>query len=95
MELPDIAANFKYVLYNFVFYNTLTCKLKYYNFKLYREENNKLVPIILDRLQSYYTQFCEENEINQSTQTYSNLNSDQTSDDTDAPSPKRRSNSFL
>jgi len=67
-----------------------------YNFKLCREDNNKLVPIILDRLHSYYTQFCEENEINQSTQPYQNTNSDQPSDETGAPSPKKKSNlSFL
>jgi len=46
----------------------------------------------LDRLHSYYTQFCEENEINQSTQPYQNTNNDQPSDKTGAPSPKEKSN---
>lgn len=64
-----------------------------YNFKLYREDNNKLVPIILDRLQSYYTLFCEENEINQNIQKYQNTNCDQSNCDTVAPSPKNNSNS--
>jgi DDB1- and CUL4-associated factor 1 len=59
---------------------------------LCREDNNRLVPIILNRLQSYYTQFCEENEINQSTQPSKDLSIDQTNDDTEAPSPKRKSN---
>ncbi|CAH1724928.1 DDB1- and CUL4-associated factor 1 isoform X2 [Aphis gossypii] len=56
----------------------------------FKEDNNRLVPIILDRLQSYYTQFCEENEINQSTQPCQDLSINQINDDTDAPSPKRK-----
>ncbi|XP_008184180.1 DDB1- and CUL4-associated factor 1 isoform X1 [Acyrthosiphon pisum] len=56
----------------------------------FKEDNNKLVPIILDRLHSYYTQFCEENEINQSTEPYQNTISDEPSDDTGAPSPKKK-----
>jgi len=48
------------------------------------------VPIILDRLHSYYTQFCKENEINQSTQPYQNANCDQPNDDISAPSSKKK-----
>ncbi|XP_029345725.1 DDB1- and CUL4-associated factor 1-like [Acyrthosiphon pisum] len=55
-----------------------------------KERNNKLVPFILDRLHSYYIQFCEKNEINQSTQLYQNTNSDQSNDYTGAPSLKTR-----
>ncbi|XP_060857606.1 protein mahjong-like [Metopolophium dirhodum] len=56
----------------------------------FKDNNNKLVPIILDRLHSYYTKFCEETEINQSTQPYQNTNSEQPNDNTDAPSSKRK-----
>jgi len=63
-----------------------------YNFKLCRDSNNKLIPIILDRLHSYYTQFCEEKEINQSMQPYQNTNSEQPNDDPGAPFSKMKSN---
>lgn len=64
---------------------------------LCREDNNRLVPIILDRLQLYYTQFTEENEINQSTKPFSHLNNDKTNNvkATIKPSPRKRSNFYL
>ncbi|XP_050427113.1 protein mahjong isoform X2 [Adelges cooleyi] len=42
----------------------------------FREPNNKLVPLMLDRLQSLYSQFCEENEMNENTNPFSHLNND-------------------
>lgn len=58
-----------------------------------REDNNRLVPIILDRLQLYYTQFTEENEINQSAKPFSHLNNDKTNNFKTIikPSPRKRS----
>lgn len=29
---------------------------------MFRDDNNRLVPIILDRIHFYYTMLCEENE---------------------------------
>ncbi|XP_050525532.1 protein mahjong isoform X2 [Daktulosphaira vitifoliae] len=42
----------------------------------FRESNNKLVPIMLDRLQSLYSQFYEENEMNENTKPFAHLNND-------------------
>lgn len=60
---------------------------------MYRDENNKFVPIILDRLQLLYTQLIEENEI-QNAKLFSHLNNDQTVNDstTVKASPRKKSN---
>lgn len=61
----------------------------------FKEDNNKLVPIILDRLQLYYTEFTEKNEISQNIKPFSHLNNDQTNNDNTAikPSPAKKKNS--
>jgi len=66
-------------------------------FNLYREDNNKLVPIILDRLQLLYTQFTEENESSQNIKPFSHLNNDQTNNDNTAikPPPAKKKSNFL
>lgn len=91
MELTDIAANFKY----YPFFN----KFQYFYLhclNFCREDNNKLVPLVLERLQESYTQFCEENKINSSSKPFSHLNNGQTNDNTSIkPSPKKRSIFFF
>lgn len=77
-----------YLLYNFFNFFTF---LKY---AICREDNNRLVPKILDRLQLYYTQFCEENEMNQNTKPFSHLNNDQTIND-NTSFPRKRSNFLI
>lgn len=44
------------------------------NLIFFREDNNRLVPIVLDRLQNFYAQYCEEN---QNSKPFSILNNDQ------------------
>lgn len=66
-----------------------------YDCNLRREDNNKLVPIILDRLQLFYKQFTEENEINQNTKPFSHLPIDQINNDNTtikSPPSKKKSN---
>lgn len=61
----------------------------------YREDNNRLVPIILDRLHYYYVLFCEEND-SQNSKPFSHLNSDKTTNDnTSVNMPPRKKSKFL
>lgn len=78
----------------FIIYLLLYILLKYIFKILFRENNNDLVPVILNRLESYYTEFCEEYEINQSLKPFSHLNNGQTNYDSCSikPSPKKKSN---
>lgn len=80
-----------YILLGILFFSLLK-----FNLHFYREDNNRLVPIILDRLQSIYEQFCEENEINQNTKPFSHLNNDQIINDDNSIkySLRKRSNLF-
>lgn len=60
-----------------------------------REDNNRLVPMMLDRLQTVYSQFCEE--ISQNTKPFSNLNNDVVNNEKNLAksSPRKKSNVTL
>lgn len=64
--------NFKYILLPILLLY-LHILSKYVTLNLCRKKNNKLVPIILDRLQLLYTQFTKDIERDKIVKPFSNL----------------------